>query len=231
MTTLRVEEGGRARTLAASDFPVPLGGPGSVVPVAASAGPLAWLGMADGEVFVQPAPGGAVLCNGVRLCRVALAVRRRRPAPRGHAGRGAPPGGRRPSRGRAARRFEPHGAARRARPPSARRAPRGRGRRGPGDHPDRLHAAGDRPEARPSAGRGRAHAAADRARRPLRRGRRCPLAGGHGRGGDHARAGDGVPARRLAHRAGRRPLPGLSRSLRARRGEDRDTAPSRCRWT
>ena len=67
MTTLRVEEGGRARTLAASDFPVPLGGPGSVVPVAASAGPLAWLGMADGEVFVQPAPGGAVLCNGVRL--------------------------------------------------------------------------------------------------------------------------------------------------------------------
>ena len=67
MTTLRVEEGGRARTLAASDFPVPLGGPGSVVPVAASAGPLAWLGMADGEVFVQPAPGGAVLCNGARL--------------------------------------------------------------------------------------------------------------------------------------------------------------------
>ena len=46
---------------------MPLGGPGSVVPVAASAGPLAWLGMADGEVFVQPAPGGAVLCNGVRL--------------------------------------------------------------------------------------------------------------------------------------------------------------------
>jgi len=67
LTTLRVEEGGRARTLAASEFPVPLGGPGSVVPVAASAGPLAWLGMADGEVFVQPAPGAAVLCNDVRL--------------------------------------------------------------------------------------------------------------------------------------------------------------------
>ena len=46
---------------------MPLGGPGSAVPVAASAGPLAWLGLAEGEVFVQPAPGSAVLCNGVRL--------------------------------------------------------------------------------------------------------------------------------------------------------------------
>jgi hypothetical protein len=46
---------------------VPLGGPGSVVPVAASAGPLAWLGLAEGDVFVQPAPGGVVQCNGIRL--------------------------------------------------------------------------------------------------------------------------------------------------------------------
>jgi len=46
---------------------VPLGGPGSPVPVAAAAGPLAWLGLADGDVFVQPAPGAGVLCNGSRL--------------------------------------------------------------------------------------------------------------------------------------------------------------------
>jgi formylglycine-generating enzyme required for sulfatase activity len=38
-----------------------------VVPVAGSGGPLAWLGLADGEVFVQPSPGAAVLCNGTRL--------------------------------------------------------------------------------------------------------------------------------------------------------------------
>jgi formylglycine-generating enzyme required for sulfatase activity len=67
LSVLRVEEGGRVRELAAGEFPVPLGGPGSVVPVPASAGPLAWLGLADGEVFVQPAPGGAVQCNGTRL--------------------------------------------------------------------------------------------------------------------------------------------------------------------
>ena len=67
MTTIRVEEGGRARSLGPADFPVPLGGPGSPVPVAGSGGPLAWLGLADGEVFVQPSPGAAVLCNGIRL--------------------------------------------------------------------------------------------------------------------------------------------------------------------
>jgi formylglycine-generating enzyme required for sulfatase activity len=37
------------------------------VPVAGSGGPLAWLGLADGEVFLQPAPGAAVTCNGTRL--------------------------------------------------------------------------------------------------------------------------------------------------------------------
>jgi len=46
---------------------VALGGPGSPVPVAGCAGPLAWLGLADGEVFVQPSPGATVLCNGTRL--------------------------------------------------------------------------------------------------------------------------------------------------------------------
>jgi formylglycine-generating enzyme required for sulfatase activity len=67
LTAIRVEEGGRARSLGPADFPVPLGGPGSPVPVAGSGGPLAWLGLADGEVFVQPSPGAAVLCNGIRL--------------------------------------------------------------------------------------------------------------------------------------------------------------------
>ena len=46
---------------------MPLGGAGSPVPVAGSGGPLAWLGLADGEVFVQPSPGASVLCNGARL--------------------------------------------------------------------------------------------------------------------------------------------------------------------
>ena len=67
MTTLSILEEGRERRLAAADFPVPLGGPGSAVPVAAAAGPLAWLGLADGEIFVQPAPGAGVFCNGTRL--------------------------------------------------------------------------------------------------------------------------------------------------------------------
>jgi formylglycine-generating enzyme required for sulfatase activity len=46
---------------------VPLGGSGSPVTVAGSGGPLAWLGLADGEVFVQPSPGASVVCNGARL--------------------------------------------------------------------------------------------------------------------------------------------------------------------
>ncbi len=46
---------------------MPLGGPGSAVPVVAAAGPLAWLGLEGGEVFVQPAPGARVDCNGGRL--------------------------------------------------------------------------------------------------------------------------------------------------------------------
>jgi formylglycine-generating enzyme required for sulfatase activity len=64
---VRIEDGGHARDLGPAEFPVPLGGPGSLVPVPASAGPVAWLGLADGDVFVQPAPGAAVQCNGVRL--------------------------------------------------------------------------------------------------------------------------------------------------------------------
>jgi formylglycine-generating enzyme required for sulfatase activity len=67
VSAVRVEEAGRARRLEDADFPVALGGPGAVVPVAGSGGPLAWLGLADGEVFVQPSPGATVVCNGTRL--------------------------------------------------------------------------------------------------------------------------------------------------------------------
>jgi formylglycine-generating enzyme required for sulfatase activity len=67
LTALRILEGERERRYAAGDFPVPLGGPGSPVPVAAAPGPLAWLGLEGGDVFVQPAAGASVLCNGARL--------------------------------------------------------------------------------------------------------------------------------------------------------------------
>jgi formylglycine-generating enzyme required for sulfatase activity len=67
VTTLRIHDQERERRLGAADFPVPLGGPGSAVAVAAAAGPLAWLGLEGGEIFVQPAPGAGVFCNGTRL--------------------------------------------------------------------------------------------------------------------------------------------------------------------
>jgi len=67
MTRLRILDQGRERSLAPADFPVPVGGPGSPVPIAAAAGPLAWLGLEDGLVFVQPTPGASVACNGTRL--------------------------------------------------------------------------------------------------------------------------------------------------------------------
>ncbi|HEY8232764.1 MAG TPA: PEGA domain-containing protein, partial [Vicinamibacteria bacterium] len=67
MTSLLIRHDGRERGLGPGDFPVPLGGPGSAVPVAAAAGPLAWLGLESGEVFVQPSPGANVRCNGARL--------------------------------------------------------------------------------------------------------------------------------------------------------------------
>jgi formylglycine-generating enzyme required for sulfatase activity len=67
VTSLLIRHDGRERGLGPGDFPVPLGGPGSAVPVAAAAGPLAWLGLESGEVFVQPSPGANVRCNGARL--------------------------------------------------------------------------------------------------------------------------------------------------------------------
>lgn len=44
-----------------------LGGPESPVEVPGATAPVAWLGLGEGEVFVQPAAGAAVVCNGARL--------------------------------------------------------------------------------------------------------------------------------------------------------------------
>lgn len=57
------------RPLAADDFPLSIGGSGSVVMVPApGAGPLAWIGLQDGQLFVQPAhEATGVLLNGARI--------------------------------------------------------------------------------------------------------------------------------------------------------------------
>ena len=53
------------RALAAGDFPLALGGAGAAVVLPAAPGPLAWLGLHDGQLFVQPADAAAqVLHNG-----------------------------------------------------------------------------------------------------------------------------------------------------------------------
>jgi formylglycine-generating enzyme required for sulfatase activity len=67
VTALRIQEQGRERLVGPADFPVPLGGPASPVPIEAAPFPVAWLGLADGEVFVQPIAGAGLLCNGSRL--------------------------------------------------------------------------------------------------------------------------------------------------------------------
>lgn len=65
--TLREPLGERA--LAAGDLPLSVGGAGSdVVVPAPSPGPLAWIGLQDGQLFVQPVPDAAsVLLNGARI--------------------------------------------------------------------------------------------------------------------------------------------------------------------
>ena len=57
------------RAFAAGDFPVSIGGPGSdVVVPARSAGPIAWVALQDGQLFMQPADDDAsVLHNGSRI--------------------------------------------------------------------------------------------------------------------------------------------------------------------
>ena len=46
MTALRILEQGRERLVGSGDFPVPLGGPSSPVPIPAAPFPVAWLGLA-----------------------------------------------------------------------------------------------------------------------------------------------------------------------------------------
>jgi formylglycine-generating enzyme required for sulfatase activity len=65
--SLEIESGGTTLRRGEADFPVPLGGPDSPVEIPGAPTPLAWLGLAEGEVFVQPASGVPVLCNGTRL--------------------------------------------------------------------------------------------------------------------------------------------------------------------
>jgi formylglycine-generating enzyme required for sulfatase activity len=57
------------RTFAAGDFPLSIGGAGSTITVQSAApGPLAWLGVQDEQLFLQPAqPGVGVLHNGARI--------------------------------------------------------------------------------------------------------------------------------------------------------------------
>jgi len=57
------------RAFAAGDFPVSIGGAGSdVIVPARSAGPIAWVALQDGQLFVQPADDDAsVLHNGSRI--------------------------------------------------------------------------------------------------------------------------------------------------------------------
>ncbi len=56
------------RLLGPGDFPVSLGGAGAAVTLPAAPGPLAWLGLHDGQLFIQPAgDASGVLHNGTPL--------------------------------------------------------------------------------------------------------------------------------------------------------------------
>ena len=56
------------RLLGPGDFPVSIGGAGASVALPAEAGPLAWLGLHEDQLFVQPAGGtGGVLLNGTPI--------------------------------------------------------------------------------------------------------------------------------------------------------------------
>ena len=65
-TGLRITESLGERRVEHADFPLSLGGPGCAVVVDAEAsGPVAWLGLHDDLLFVQPAIAGSLLHNGV----------------------------------------------------------------------------------------------------------------------------------------------------------------------
>ena len=54
------------RKIGRDDFPLALGGAGCAVTLAgASAGPIAWLGLRDDDLFLQPVTPGQLLHNGV----------------------------------------------------------------------------------------------------------------------------------------------------------------------
>ena len=60
------------RPLAASDFPISIGGPGHTIVFGDLAAPdaAAWIAWHDGQLFLQPAPQGPpVLCNGAAISR------------------------------------------------------------------------------------------------------------------------------------------------------------------
>src|SRR5437868_11893948 len=58
------------RRFAAADFPLAVGGSGSVIVLAGRpAGTQAWIGVHEDQLFVQPADGKDVLHNGLRVTR------------------------------------------------------------------------------------------------------------------------------------------------------------------
>jgi hypothetical protein len=59
------------RTLAAADFPLSVGGPGSTIVLPGSDGAtLAWLALHDGQLYLEPVAGtDPPLCNGAPLAR------------------------------------------------------------------------------------------------------------------------------------------------------------------
>ena len=68
-TRLLITDSLGERNVERADFPLSLGGPGCAVVVDSAAhGPLAWLGLDEDALFVQPASAGALLHNGIR-CR------------------------------------------------------------------------------------------------------------------------------------------------------------------
>jgi len=64
--SIRIEDARGTRRVGEGDLPLALGGPGADVPLpgVSAAEPVAWLGLSEGQVFLQPTGGATVLCNG-----------------------------------------------------------------------------------------------------------------------------------------------------------------------
>lgn len=78
--SILLEDSRGRRTVSESDFPLALGGPDGdlELPAASEPGapepgvseletPVAWVGLSEGDLFVQPAEGARIACNGARL--------------------------------------------------------------------------------------------------------------------------------------------------------------------